>query len=47
MSQGENLSFLQSKSHAYMREKYSKLTFADENFAREVMQLFTIGMIQL
>jgi len=43
----ENLSYLQSKSHAYVRERDSILAFADENFAREIMQLFTIGMLQL
>jgi uncharacterized protein (DUF1800 family) len=35
----ENLSFLQSKSAAYMWEHLDKIAFADENFAREIMQL--------
>lgn len=35
----ENLSFLQSKSAAYMWEHLDKVAFADENFAREIMQL--------
>ena len=43
----ENLSYLQSKSHAYVRKTLSKLQFADENFAREIMQLFTLGMFSL
>jgi hypothetical protein len=32
----ENLSFLQSKSAAYMWEAQSKVSFADENFARKI-----------
>jgi len=43
----ENLSFLQSKSFSYMWERYQQKRFADENFAREIMQLFTIGLYQL
>ena len=43
----ENLSFLQSKSHAYMWERTKKRTFADENFAREIMQLFSTGLMKL
>lgn len=39
----ENLSFLQSKSAAYMWETQQKISFADENFAREIMQLFSTG----
>jgi uncharacterized protein (DUF1800 family) len=44
---GENLSYVQSKSHAYVRENYNVNSHADENFAREVMQLFTIGTVLL
>jgi cullin-associated NEDD8-dissociated protein 1 len=33
----ENLSFLQSKSAAYMWEAQSKVSFADENFARKIL----------
>jgi uncharacterized protein (DUF1501 family)/uncharacterized protein (DUF1800 family) len=40
----ENLSFLQSKSSAYVWEKDGKVQFADENFAREIMQLFSTGL---
>ena len=43
----ENLSYLGSKSAAYVLENYHYVAFADENFAREVMQLFTIGLIKL
>lgn len=35
----ENLSFLQSKSAAYQWESQQKVSFADENFAREIMQV--------
>jgi hypothetical protein len=43
----ENLSFLQSKSAAYMWEEQKKVSFADENFAREIMQLFSTGLYLL
>jgi uncharacterized protein (DUF1501 family)/uncharacterized protein (DUF1800 family) len=43
----ENLSYLGSKSAAYVWENYRYVAFADENFAREIMQLFTIGIIKL
>ena len=43
----ENLSFLQSKSAAYMWEAQQKVSFADENFAREIMQLFSTGLYLL
>jgi hypothetical protein len=43
----ENLSYLGNKSAAYVLENYRYVAFADENFAREVMQLFTIGIIKL
>jgi hypothetical protein len=35
----ENLSFIQSKSTAHMWEHQQKHAFADENFAREIMQV--------
>ena len=43
----ENLSFLQSRSSAYIWERYKIKTQADENFAREIMQLFTMGINKL
>jgi len=43
----ENLSFLQSKSAAYTWEYQQKISFADENFAREIMQLFSTGLVKL
>jgi len=43
----ENLSFLQSRSAAYMWENDGKIASADENFAREIMQLFSTGTLKL
>jgi len=43
----ENLSFLNSQSSAYMLENNLGLGYPDENFAREVMQLFSIGFCNL
>jgi hypothetical protein len=44
----EHLSYLKSKSHSYVYEFENKRNSrADENFSREVMQLFSIGLIQL
>jgi len=43
----ENLSFLNSKSGGYLFETQGKYAFADENFSREIMQLFSIGLILL
>ena len=43
----ENLSFLRSRSSAYVWERYNIKAYADENFAREIMQLFSIGVIML
>jgi len=41
------LTYLGSKSQAHTLSTFHVLQFADENFAREVMQLFTIGLVQL
>jgi hypothetical protein len=45
---GEMLTFMGSKSQGYqcIREQ-NVVEFADENFAREIMQLFTIGPYEL
>jgi len=43
----ENLSYLQSKSSSYVWQTYRIKAYADENFAREIMQLFTIGITKL
>ena len=44
---GEMLSFYQSKSTEYIWNNNKVLQFTDENFAREVMQIFTIGTERL
>ena len=41
------LTYLGSKSQASTWESIHERQFADENFAREVMQLFSIGLIRL
>mmetsp|Transcript_20151 Transcript_20151/g.41987 ORF Transcript_20151/g.41987 Transcript_20151/m.41987 type:complete len:2123 (-) Transcript_20151:67-6435(-) len=41
------LSFLNSKSFAKMRLQTGADVFPDENYARELMQLFTIGLFKL
>jgi len=43
----ESLTYLNSKSSAFMLANYQQITAADENFAREIMQLFTIGVNRL
>jgi len=44
---GMMLSYLGSQSTAYVLRKKSLLQYADENFAREIMQLFSIGTVLL
>jgi uncharacterized protein (DUF1800 family) len=41
------LTFLDGRSTALVFEKEGNLKFADENYAREVMQLFTTGLFVL
>ena len=44
----EHLSYLRSKSHSYIyNDDNKRISSADENYAREVMQLFSIGLIAL
>jgi len=43
----EQLSYLQSKSHSYTYSMKKRISMADENYAREIMQLFTIGLVEL
>ena len=43
----EMLSFLDSKSAEYVWKEQKEVQFADENFAREILQLFTIGLVKL
>jgi uncharacterized protein (DUF1800 family) len=44
---GEMLSYLRSKATEFVWKEYGQVQFADENFAREIMQLFSIGLIKL
>lgn len=41
------LTYHESKSSEYMWKKYGSIQFADENFAREIMQLFSVGLVKL
>ncbi|GBG30981.1 Hypothetical Protein FCC1311_072022 [Hondaea fermentalgiana] len=41
------LSFVGSKSTPYTLERYRRYEYPDENYAREVMQLFSIGLVKL
>jgi hypothetical protein len=43
----EMLTYLGSKSTAYVFEKEKNVEFADENYAREILQLFTTGLFKL
>ena len=43
----EMLTYLFSKSSAFQWERQQKKFFADENYAREIMQLFTMGTVML
>lgn len=44
---GEMLSFLGSKSASYVLREEGRVSRPDENYAREIMQLFTIGLYKL
>ena len=44
---GEMLTYLESKSSAFVWEEEKRRVFADENMAREVLQLFTTGLVHL
>lgn len=43
----EMLTYLESKSTSYVLESASLLQYPDENYAREIMQLFTVGLYKL
>jgi len=43
----ENLSYIRSKSSSYVFQYNRYILYADENFAREIMQLFSIGFVML
>ena len=44
---GENLSYINSKSVAYNWETQSTLIYPAENYAREIMQLYSLGLCML
>jgi uncharacterized protein (DUF1501 family)/uncharacterized protein (DUF1800 family) len=44
---GEMLSYVDSRSTAYIWQTERKIEYADENFAREVMQLFSVGLYKM
>jgi len=47
-SMAEHLTYEKSKSHSYVfREEDKRVSSADENYAREIMQLFSLGLIVL
>ena len=43
----EMLSYMDSKSSAWVLEDTGSSSYPDENFAREIMQLFSIGLYKL
>jgi uncharacterized protein (DUF1800 family) len=43
----EMLSYLNSESTQFIWNNRFRIEYADENFAREIMQLFSIGLYQL
>lgn len=43
----EMLSYLDSKSSAYVLEDTGAKSYPDENYAREIMQLFSIGLYEM
>jgi hypothetical protein len=43
----EMLTYYGSRSTAYTWKEFGNIEYADENYAREIMQLFTVGMFQL
>jgi uncharacterized protein (DUF1800 family) len=43
----EMLSFLDSRSASYVLQTEGRISRPDENYAREIMQLFSIGLNKL
>lgn len=41
------LTMMDNKSTDYLWRSRNRIEFADENYAREVMQLFSIGLVKL
>ena len=44
---GQMFTFIGSRSKLFMEEVFNQSVYPDENFAREVMQLFTVGLEQM
>ena len=44
---GEMLTFIGNKATAYGWHPRKVIEYPDENYAREIMQLFTIGLVEL
>ena len=44
---GEMLTYLEGRSMQYWWVEDNKIQYADENYAREIMQLFSIGLYKL
>ena len=47
LQMAEMLSFLESRSASYVLLDEGRISRPDENFAREIMQLFTVGLYKL
>ena len=47
LQMAEMLSYLESKSASFVLEDEGRVSRPDENFAREIMQLFSIGLYKL
>ena len=41
------LTYMENKSTDFLWRTRGRIEFADENYAREIMQLFTVGLVQL
>jgi uncharacterized protein (DUF1800 family) len=44
---GDNLSYLDNQSTESIWKTRKRVEYADENYAREIMQLFSIGLTKL
>jgi len=41
------LTYLDSKSIGYTWKRYKRQDYPDENYSREIMQLFSLGLVEL
>ena len=44
---GDMLTYYESKSSEYVWKRKGMIQYADENYAREIMQLFSVGLVKL